>query len=294
VQFQELQQATTDTLISVRDQLEQQDANILQIKSSSNNGDDSASVFLAMTAHSVLKDRHIEDLQAQLRTQRLSSTPEAGSVSSNGGGRSGGRGAGGGRGGRSTGRRRSDGPANCTKNIKFYTSSETYCWSCGFDVSKIHDSNTCSYNLQGHQDTATGADTKGGSLKDKEFSKWKRCGWEQQANNIGKKEPDSTTETATCSILKTSTNYKFNTNKLETLSINIAFSNTTLVAICNDEFDSHMRHTIYNHNPNRYTTQPVRSTIKSRQWNPVQHNKNHMKFDRVICEYKRRAEDQKK
>jgi hypothetical protein len=78
VQFQELQQATTDALISVRDRLEQQDANILQIKSSNNNGDDSASVFLAMTAHLALKDRQIEELQAQLRTQRLNSTPEGG------------------------------------------------------------------------------------------------------------------------------------------------------------------------------------------------------------------------
>jgi hypothetical protein len=41
---------------------------------------------------------------------------------------------------------------------------------CGFDVSKVHGS-TCSYKLQGHQDIGTGADTKGGSLKDKEFSK---------------------------------------------------------------------------------------------------------------------------
>jgi hypothetical protein len=55
VQFQELQQATTDALISDRDRLEQQDANILQIKSSSH-GVASASVFSAMTAHSALKD----------------------------------------------------------------------------------------------------------------------------------------------------------------------------------------------------------------------------------------------
>jgi hypothetical protein len=56
VQFQELQQATSHALISVRDRLEQQDANILQIKLSSNNGDNSASVFSAMTAHSAQKD----------------------------------------------------------------------------------------------------------------------------------------------------------------------------------------------------------------------------------------------
>jgi hypothetical protein len=56
VQFQELQQATSNALISVRDQLEQQDANILQLKSSSNNGDDSASVFSAMIAHLAQKD----------------------------------------------------------------------------------------------------------------------------------------------------------------------------------------------------------------------------------------------
>jgi hypothetical protein len=195
VQFQELQQATTEALISVRDRLEQQDANILQIQSNSNNGgDDSATVFLAMTAHSALKDGQIEDLQVQLRSQQLRSTPidstigsrrfspaggssYSGSNSYCGGSSYGGQGSSGGGGRRSGGgqgntiRLRRNGPANCTKNTKFYTSSETYCWSCGYDCSKIHGSNTCSYKLQGHQDTATATDTMGGSLKDKEFSK---------------------------------------------------------------------------------------------------------------------------
>jgi hypothetical protein len=45
VQFQELQQATSDVLISVRNRFEQHDANILQLKLSSNNGDNSAPVF---------------------------------------------------------------------------------------------------------------------------------------------------------------------------------------------------------------------------------------------------------
>jgi hypothetical protein len=77
VQFQELQQATTEALISVRDRLEQQDANILQqdanilqIKSnnSNNGGNDSATVFSAMTAHSALK---IE----RLKTSKHNSDP---------------------------------------------------------------------------------------------------------------------------------------------------------------------------------------------------------------------------
>ena len=50
-----------------------------------------------------------------------------------------------------------------------------------------------------------------------------------------------------------------------------------------------MHHTIPNHYPNRYTAQPVRSIIKNKAWHPVK--QNHMKFDRVICEYERRAED---
>jgi hypothetical protein len=36
-----------------------------------------------MTAHLAQKDRQIEELQAQLRTQCLSSTPESGSGSGN-------------------------------------------------------------------------------------------------------------------------------------------------------------------------------------------------------------------
>jgi hypothetical protein len=150
-----------------------------------------------------------------------------------------------------------------TKNSK-YCKADTYCWSCGYDCSRNHDSKTCEYKAPGHREAATGANPLGGS------------GWEQQANNIEKKEPVSTTEIVTSTILKTSINYKFNTNKLETPSINISFSNTTLVAICSDKFDSHMRHTIYNHNPDRYTARPVRSTIKSRQWHPVQNTS--MKF----------------
>jgi hypothetical protein len=55
-----------------------------------------------------------------------------------------------------------------------------------------------------------------------------------------------------------------------------------------------MRHTIYHHNPDLYTARPVRSTVKSRQWNPVQDDINRMKSNRVICEYERRAEDRAK
>jgi hypothetical protein len=53
-----------------------------------------------------------------------------------------------------------------------------------------------------------------------------------------------------------------------------------------------MRYTINNHHPNQYTIQPVRSTIKSREWHPSKDKG--MKFDPVICEYERRAEDRAK
>jgi hypothetical protein len=56
----------------------------------------------------------------------------------------------------------------------------------------------------------------GGSIKDKENSKWNWKSWEQQANNIKKKETDSSTETITSSILETSNNYEYNMNTLET------------------------------------------------------------------------------
>jgi hypothetical protein len=69
-------------------------------------------------------------------------------------------------------------------------------------------------------------------------------------------------------------------NTLETPRKNkIEFSTTTLVAICNDKYNSNMRYKIHNHNPNRHTALPVRSMIKSRKWH------------RVICEYERREED---
>ena len=125
----------------------------------------------------------------------------------------------------------------------------------------------------------------GGSTKDKEFSKWAWCGGELQANNIEIKETGLSTETETSSILKTSSNYNFNI-KQHVIPSTIKFSNTTLVAFCDNHFTSHMHHTIPNHYPNRYTAQPVRSIIKNKAWHPVKPNR--MTFDRVICEYERR------
>jgi hypothetical protein len=63
--------------------------------------------------------------------------------------------------------------------------------------------------------------------------------WEQQANNIEKKETDSTTE-ITSSSLKTSTNYNYNMNALETPR-KIEFSTTTLVAVGDaDQYNTHI------------------------------------------------------
>lgn len=42
-----------------------------------------------------------------------------------------------------------------------------YCWTHGYRVQNGHDSNTCGGKKQGHDDTATRADTKGGSDKGK-------------------------------------------------------------------------------------------------------------------------------
>jgi hypothetical protein len=183
--------------------------------------DDNATAFSAMTASSAVKDKRIEDLESQLRRANSTNTvpPTGGSsggsafpwrgTSGGGCGGGGGRGAGhnGGRGG-GRGRNyrsKADGPANMTKNSKYWK-ADTYCWSCGYDCSRNHDSKTCEYKAPEHHDAATGANPLGGSTKDKEYSKWKWCGWEQQANNIEEKEPNSTTETVTSSILKTCIN----------------------------------------------------------------------------------------
>ena len=42
-----------------------------------------------------------------------------------------------------------------------------YCWTHGYRVTTGHNSKTCKGKLQGHQDTATRADTQGGSTKGK-------------------------------------------------------------------------------------------------------------------------------
>ena len=89
-----------------------------------------------------------------------------------GAGRGGGRGNGNNGGsGRGSNRSRADGPANMTKNSKYWT-AETYCWSCGYDCSINHYSGNCTQKAVGHQDAATGDNPMGGSTKDKQFSKW--------------------------------------------------------------------------------------------------------------------------
>jgi hypothetical protein len=42
-----------------------------------------------------------------------------------------------------------------------------YCWSCGYDVSLNHTSETCKRKLQAHKDATTRADNLGGSQRNK-------------------------------------------------------------------------------------------------------------------------------
>lgn len=68
----------------------------------------------------------------------------------------------------------SDGPEGVTKTKKFYKNCDNACWSCGYDVLKLHDSRNCRNKLKGHIDSHMGANPQpGASQKDKEFSKWK-------------------------------------------------------------------------------------------------------------------------
>ena len=49
-----------------------------------------------------------------------------------------------------------------------------YCWSHGYMVGKTHNSGTCQKKKEGHQDTATRADIKGGRT----FNVGWEVGWE--------------------------------------------------------------------------------------------------------------------
>jgi hypothetical protein len=143
--------------------------------------DDNVTAFSALTASSAVKDRRIIDLELQLRRTNTNTTPPpptgggsafpwrggGGNSRSSGGGRGGGRGGD----GRSSYHSRADGPENMTKNSKYWN-ADTYCWTCGYDCSRNHDSTTCSHKAPGHQSAATGANPMGGSIKDKEYSKW--------------------------------------------------------------------------------------------------------------------------
>ena len=71
------------------------------------------------------------------------------------------------------GRPLSDGPEGVTKTKKFYKSTNV-CHSCGYDVSKQHDSCNCRSKKEGHIDSHTGDNPQpGANQKDKQFSKWK-------------------------------------------------------------------------------------------------------------------------
>ena len=187
VQLQDLQQATSDGFTSVRDQQVQQanfNTRILQMVQARNNDemDDAATAFSALTVHSALKDKRIEDLEARLRSSSTITTQGStvGTPGSTGTGtpaRGTGRGRGRGRGDRTGGkgrgyRSRSDGPANFTKNGPYWD-NDNYCWSCGYDCAINHDSGSCNRQADGHQVAATGNNPMGGSIKDKQFSKWK-------------------------------------------------------------------------------------------------------------------------
>ena len=157
-QVQELEQVTHKGFRAMGERHEEQsavnnrqeaiNASVMQMIAArgSDGVDDSATAFSAMTANSAVQDRRIAELEALLRTSTITASP-----TSTGGGTGGGRGGrgrgrgrggagrGGGRGngnnggsGRGSNRSRADGPANMTKNSKYWT-AETYCWSCGYD-----------------------------------------------------------------------------------------------------------------------------------------------------------------
>jgi hypothetical protein len=140
--------------------------------------DDNATAFSALTASSAVKDRRIIDLELQLRRANTNATPPPPTSGGSAfpwrgrGGTGHGGSHGGGRGGSGRGYcSRVDVPKNVTKNSKYWN-ADTYCWTCGYDCSRNHDSSTCSHKAPGHQSTATGANPMGGSIKDKEYSKW--------------------------------------------------------------------------------------------------------------------------
>ena len=186
VQLQDLLQATSDQLVLVTTEQQEQrahNATVLQMiktKNSSSDADETASTMSAMTAHTAVQERQQRRI-AQLEAQVQASITGGGR--GGGGGRSGGRG--GGRGGGRSGNRdggrgtyvyraKSDGPVNSIKTGQFY-GNDNYCWSHGYDVAKNHDSKSCEskWRHTGHKEEATGDNPLGGSIKDKEHSKWK-------------------------------------------------------------------------------------------------------------------------
>jgi hypothetical protein len=196
----EVNQATSNAFVELRDQQEERDsdqqaqqqkqdtfnANMFQMmkENKASVADDNATAYSALTTQTSMQDkRRIDDLEAQLRSLSTGHTGSSTGGSSRGGASRGGSGRGGssqsgGRGGRGGGNRgsnyicRSDGPPNTRKTTKWFGSSDTYCWTHGYDCSNRHESSTCNHKKPGHREAATGTNTLGGSIKDKEFSKF--------------------------------------------------------------------------------------------------------------------------
>jgi hypothetical protein len=179
VRLQERRQATRDISTNIRDRQDEQksinDTLLQMVKSKISDADDT---FSAMTAHTVVQQQRINELEAQIRALSNTRIDNSGSGSRGGGSslrgssnRGAGRGNTGGRGNR-VHRPWSDGPAHCTKTGKYYP-NDNYCWSHGYDCAINHDSKSCNRKANGHQESAAGDNPMGGSMKDKEFSKWK-------------------------------------------------------------------------------------------------------------------------
>jgi len=144
-------------------------------------GDDQTMVSQLTHAMSAQTDAMMQAFQTALAANQSAQNSGGGSRNGGGGRSTGGRGRGG-RGGRHTaggrgqgGPRRpaSDGPIGTVKTTKYWSKNDNCCWTCGYDISSLHDSTNCNCKLPGHITTHTGDNpAPGASTKDKEFSKW--------------------------------------------------------------------------------------------------------------------------
>jgi hypothetical protein len=108
------------------------------------------------------------------------------------------------------------------------TNNDSYCWSHGYQVAKLHTSATCNVRKNGHQDTATKIDTMGGEQ------------WGKEWRGGAAKEIDDKLDHFALSLDCTPSNFKATTDDTAILDSRCTRNVLSAAALCSDKQAAHV------------------------------------------------------